>query len=943
MGAYFQDVFSGGLFDTPIDAPTTAAQRLENCALTSLGKPYQRPFVKPLFSTHQGWPSFAGIGTLFDRLFFVEQGNGNVYHQDTAGTQTLLTSTRNPFFNNVSSNFMSWTRTQGHLIMAAQKVSMSEPRSKPVKAYFDASSTPKAVTAGLPKPVLLSQSTPPYFSIIGNTYMGGVLRGVTAIPTPTPNVTFATVYLKIGDVIWRGGNPGFGSYTGVAIENFNSGGTDKFYWNTGLTDLQNFTAMALSMAADFSSDYTFFADPAGRGVLIFYHGEAFEEPPITISITQNSPNSYFTSQNAQSDTSFHSYLYYIVYSYDHYAQLVQGGSALLFTDYGPPAVYRVRTPSVNPIAPPGNNLDQDFQLSNGTYDAYETAGVFVEYYRTVDKGTEAYRVARYSNGVPPLATQDAVTDAELIFGLPFYGNGGVLYNDPPPRCFFVKVASQACYYGNITDVTSGEIEANVVVQSKVGDFDSVPAGNRLEFDAAVTGIGNAKEIPIVGTLTGVYRIQGQFDDLGLQSATPIQIASETGIVSHYSMVSTDAGCFFAGSDGFYFTDGYRCKRISDSFRQTYMRYFSVSTRPSFGSFDKVMNRIIWTFDMTETGGSNNRSGAFVLDLNFDYLNGQGWTGPWFSLDPTKTAAAQVQDYWGQTAVGDAGGLYMVTYPRGVNTGTTTGASRWLMVLSPWDVFTSGDFAGAGTSYNTVSVPCAVKTISTQFGEPRVRKWVNAVKTTHVTRREFFGKKSIPYLTLSSYTCGAQMATQVVSNNDNGRRISRLRSQFKTISERDDLDTYFSQEAVPSVGFYQGGLNEFRWRFPYGGLRCTYKQLEISSGQAVLFKSDVSGLGTLNQGAKTLHVASAPFAGSNAEYGFFLYLENDGYAQPYPITSSSTDTLVVGGSPPANGSYKWVVRGAPKNMLWSLNSFEIEFESFGRTQANLTTGEQGNAE
>lgn len=936
MPSFAQADFSGGLFDNPMDAPNNGAQRLQNLLLDSNAKPYQRPFVKPLFSTHQGWTAPCALGSLFDRLFFIEQATGDVYFQETSGTRTAL-STAGPFSSASKPPLVSWEAVDGHLFTAADVLSGSVKRVKPTKIYFDQSNEPDLVTAGLPRPGKLSMADTGTFgqNKLGDALIGVIKKNGTAIPAAPPEKG-VVILLRYNGVAWRGDALYASSeaeYSGTYISN--TSGRD-FLWQTSETNATNLDGLAVSITEYFES-MDVYAVRKFDTVEIYFRGYAEDEKRLELSVVLESGGPYFTVFNAQSDTAYSTYNYSVIYKREYVATKTFGGEPLTFIDRGAPANFRMRWETADALQLSINSqLDlEPFLLANAGRDEYDTASTKIEVYRSTTEGSEQFLVGELPN-TAPAGFYDAIQDEDLVFKLPAYWNGGVLYNDRPPECRFIASVASAMWYGNIIDVTAGETEEHVVVQSKLGDHDSVPAGNRLEFDDAVTGIGGHDNIPIVGTLNGVYRVEGVFDDLGVSSARHVRFSKDTGIVSHHSIVRTDLGMFFAGTDGFYWTDGYRVRNVSPGLNATYLRFVN-GNRPVFGAYQKTAKRVIWTVDFTEEGSTTWRSGAFVLDLNFNFMEGSGMTGPFLSQDPTKAASLQVQDYWGQVTCTDEGNLYMS--PRQRTSGTAT---NWLFALTPFDVFRSGDFVkGSTTEWRTVPVTCSLKSISTNFGEPRAKKWVTGIKTSHRVSKEFLGKRTNSYVTYSSYACEPSMATQIVSNNDNGRRIHRMKSIYDLTAETDVIDPNFSNETLPAVGFYQGGSQEYKWNFPAKGLRCNYKQVEIASGLAVFAKSQDAGTGTLNQGAGTLLVASAPFVGSNTEYGYFVYLSNDSYVTAYPVISSSTTTLVLGGSLPANGTYGWVLKGIPKGMLWNLNNFELNFEAFGRTQKDYSSSDGGN--
>lgn len=1004
MPSKVQADFSGGLYDNPVDAPDNASQRLENLALDSNGKPYQRPYVKPLFQTipthssTNAWVRPVGLGALFNQLFWAERTGGRLWHQGTTGTPTPL-STVNTFGSTAAPQVFAWDSVDGHLLAtAAINNSTVEVGAKPVKMYFDHTSAPKMVTAGLPKPTLTGPMSfiPAQYRDSGGSLVNQIGANAVMVAWRENATTGDTSYFRI-----MYNNRVYQHYLLMsgAIENRFAGfynGTSSMWtrlYSSATTppDGEFFqiitTANLASFASDLQTAYSNLVAPTGvydttdfraRSVpalnfasgILAANSDSFEDKPFLFKweadpnqnqddlIVFNLKSGEILSPNfnpGSTDWAIYSYTYHIVYRRTYQAKKTYSGTALTFTDRSAPLAVPYRSFTKIENLPVRLFVPAGLVLANTGSDEYDVTNTKIEVYRTTANGTQAYLLMTLDNTASADTYAgyfiDSVSDDELIAGLPLYTNGGVLANDPPPKCKYLCAVDTTCYYGNITDVTSGTVEENVVLQSIIGDFDSVPAANRTIFPEAVTAVSAHESIPIVGTLSGVYRIEGRFDDLGTTATRPERVSKDTGILWHQSCVRTDKGMFFAGTDGFYWTNGYTVQKVSPGLDETYQRYAresASSRRPIYGAYQTSFKRVVWSMDLRDLEASTPRSGAYVLDLNFDFRTGSGWSGPWFSKNPTLAASAAVLDYWGQMAVTESGDLFMVPRQKDAVDGIP-----WILALSPSDVGVTGDFVAVGTGLTTVrgaAVEAAVKTTATNFGEPRAVKWVSTLKTSHAVCKEFLGPRFNPYLDATAtpaaptrYQAAAQMSTQVVSNNDHGRRIARMKTIANLSVESDVLDTNFSEESLPAIGFYQGGLEEFKWRFPAGGLRCSYKQLSIESGIAVLYKSDTNGVGVTSNSTSTLYVAGAPFTGSSAEFGWYVFLSHDDYQTAYPIVSSSTDTLVLATAPPTLASVEWVVRGIPKRMLWNLINYEIGFTVMGKTQTPVAEGSGGNTD
>ncbi len=244
-------------------------------------------------------------------------------------------------------------------------------------------------------------------------------------------------------------------------------------------------------------------------------------------------------------------------------------------------------------------------LANLTGDHYDLTTVKWDLYRTVDNGSTYFKVASIANGTATYS--DTMKDETLLEQAQLYTNGGVLNNDPPPVCKFLHVFQNRAYYGYITDVDDGSVYPNRLLQSVDSDLDSVPAGNFLTLPEPLAGISSTPDKLIVFSSNSVYRVEGAFDELGRGGMTFDKISNSTGLYGLSSCVQTEDGLFFAGIDGFYFTDGYQVKRISRGITQTYAN-FKATAGSLNGTYDRVGKRIWWVAKGTAPGL------ALILDL-----------------------------------------------------------------------------------------------------------------------------------------------------------------------------------------------------------------------------------------------------------------------------------------------------------------------------------------
>lgn len=181
----------------------------------------------------------------------------------------------------------------------------------------------------------------------------------------------------------------------------------------------------------------------------------------------------------------------------------------------------------------------------------------------------------------------------------------------PSNKYMFKVGN-TFYYTNITTST-GENRGNRVYQAVQGMPTSVLASGYTDFDNEVFGGGAVNGVPVVLTQSNVYRIDGTLGVDGSGTIRKQVIAGANGGISHQSFVTTERFGYYAGTDGFYQTDGYTATNISGS--RLYKTYSNlIKDRNQWkniqGSFDRDNNFIYWKINKTTVYVYNITTGTF---------------------------------------------------------------------------------------------------------------------------------------------------------------------------------------------------------------------------------------------------------------------------------------------------------------------------------------------
>lgn len=565
-----------------------------------------------------------------------------------------------------------------------------------------------------------------------------------------------------------------------------------------------------------------------------------------------------------------SYIYTFLY---HYTYTV---GSVVFEDFGPTTIVQktnIGAPNVNNVS-----ITAIPAISNGSTLNYDTSNIKIYIYRTQNNGTIGYKIGEVTNGTTTF--NDNISDTTAITGLLLYTNAGVLDNDPPPPSKYVTTVNNCTYYGHVSE--SGQVQKNRVRQSVQDDPDSCPTSNYIDVIDEVTGLSSYTDSPLIFTKNHVFRVNGQYNELGQGQVGVEDITKTIGCVSHNSIVQTRVGVFWAGNDGFYWTDGFNYKKISDSINERYKTITSTASRAAriYGTYDTKDNRVIWACSLDT---SNTDNDAFVvLDLRWGIRDASTFTT---RVNGTSFSPTAITFYNKQLIRADRRGYLLkhdVTYLTDPEIDTTKVPSLWA----------------------TVGIKPLYESTSFNFGYPQVRKWVPKI-----------------LLTLQNKT---NVSVQIQSVNDNGSASTDL----KEIRFRGDLvwgDAGILWGNADIKWNYINIIEEMR-RFIASTLRCSYKQVIITQAFTNIYNSDSVGLASVDTAANTMTLLTGTLPADVKNY--YVSFESDGYVLNYQITSRDSATQLSYLDPSntvvTSSSSKWLIRGYPKGEVFDILSYVIYF-------------------
>ena len=498
-----------------------------------------------------------------------------------------------------------------------------------------------------------------------------------------------------------------------------------------------------------------------------------------------------------------------------------------------------------------NNITNLRVLSNNPGEHYDVASASLvqEIYRTADAGDTFYKVGEVANGTTTF--NDTTIDADLALGLLLYTDGVDLDYDLPPRSKYVVQLNGSTYYLNIKDSLDA-VYPNRLVQAAPGQPYAANEGNVQDFDDEITGGAVAGNSVVIFTKTRTYRLDGVFDSTGAGGVQKTEISRTNGCVSHKSIVQVlDAsGCVFASSDGFCFTDGYQVMRISEEFPASYKTLVQTEAQAKriYAAYDGSKRRVYWAVSSDSVTADNDEIyvGHLMFGVKID-TPFTTWNGGYWRSNFAPTALAY---YDSMLVRGDSRG-YLLSHVAG-----TLNDVKIDVDADPED-------------WTTLPVIYNLLSSAFDFGDVSRRKWVT---------------KIIAYADSL-----AKVAFSVFSNNDNSgtfRELKEIRSNSPILwgdPEAEWGDPLVRWNYMPIIT----GIR----RFPANGIRCSYKQIQITNSLTQIENPVTATLVDINSTTKEITRVDA--SNWQTDYvDYFISFATDGFVQTYPIESIAGDAIVV---------------------------------------------------
>lgn len=540
-----------------------------------------------------------------------------------------------------------------------------------------------------------------------------------------------------------------------------------------------------------------------------------------------------------------------------------------------------------------NSYTVNLSTSLTANENWDVSNIEIEISRTTNGGTDYFILTSVALGTTTYidnTTDDALADLEAL-----YTNDGSQPNSAPPKAKFVHVVNDTGYYGFIKDGTSDE--AYQVKQSIPGDPDSVPANFVAYTEQKIKGVSSIFDRPLVFCEHYIYRIDNIIDSTGAGNMDLRRIDDRAGCAGVNSIIQTHKGIFWAGDVGFYWSDGFKVRKISDNINRTYEAFVLNEERRKriSATYEPSNDRIIWS--VSKEDGANEPDMCIVLDLKWEQnlIAGRGCFTTMSSGDFFRPTALAVND----------NKIYR-------------GDTRGYVLVHDDSVFTDPkiDPTVAVANWEKLTIIHDYKSCFLDFGTKFVRKFVPRI--------------------LVSAANTTNLSLAIFSSNDNNRvtgELKRIRYN-SNITWGDELPLFGDANAQWN---YQGLIEQWR-RFPAKGLRCQYKQVQLTNALVDIVDSELLGQVSVNATAKTATLGGS-FQWINDIVDYFISFSSDNFTQDYLITARTPTTLTFqdADNSSTDGSFTFVVKGKPKGEVLELNGYVFHWQFLSKTQAAFGAG------
>lgn len=855
--------FSGGITDFYISGPPNKYQAADNLFIDENKKLFSRPGAQIQDADHPRIPANAQVKDMvYFELMQFHNNAKNIYYRNS-GWQTLTGPSSNPVFHvGASSNYMSSAEWNKHLFVTNDELPHVQ------KIYKDAGGTWRVRELGLPA-----------IDLAGAIVLANDLKSK------------------------------FNAHIADASAHTTAADSENAVTSADATDYDTLITLVTELLTDYDAHE---GDAELESAWLYHaaqeatdHSLASTTAPTTLTeciirLTdlKTKLNAHDADDTAHGTDSSHqvsidykpnvsagaagsnSYIYAFHYVYEYMIGSVS------FRESGP--VYTVELASAEAPNSSAVSITQIPTISNGTTRNFDTATIKVEIFRTINGGTTFYFVDSVTNGTTTYS--DSKADTTIDDNRTIYTSGGVLDNTTPPQCKYLLQANEVTFFLHTRE--AGATKPNGFTMSKPAQPYAAPF--REEVEDEIVGGGVVGRFPIIFCKSRIYRVEGSYDISGRGTVRKIEISRTVGCVSERSIVQARLGLYFAGNDGFYWTDGFNVIKISEDLPETYKTLIQTEAMAAkiYGAYDSLRDRVIWSCQSNTSSSDNDV--LFVAHLRYGVKPDTPfttWTGNW--------SATSLLFRDNKIIIGDRRG-YTLDFDddhlADHEIDTTKSVSNW----------------------NTMAIIYDHRSCAFDFGTTSIRKWVSKIAVSANNE--------------SSLSLG------IFSNNDNSGTFSEVKEvKYQGNIAWGDLRVAWGD---PEIRWnYLPVIDAWR-RFPARGLRCSYKQIRLTNSYTLIDSSSNSETATVDASAKTVTLDNYSWM-SDAE-NYFISFGDDNFEDEFLVTNRTDNVLTYSDNndETASGPDKaWRLRGYEKNQVLNLLAYVIYYAPLSVTMDKYEASEE----
>lgn len=522
-------------------------------------------------------------------------------------------------------------------------------------------------------------------------------------------------------------------------------------------------------------------------------------------------------------------------------------------------------------------------ITNGATDNYLLSSLKVKVWRTTNGGTTYYYHSTQNYNFATLVDSIADTTINLSSNDVLYTNGAddVPIHEQPPEAKLAHVVNDILCLAYVKE-GSEYIPNRMRFSNRFSPW-SCPSEFYENFDEEIIAVNSFNIYPIVLCKNKVYRLEGFYLPDGSGGVTKNLISSTAGCVSNRSVIKTDIGLFWCGSDGFYFTDGYRVTRISNDLLTSYKTLTDTSVKKAAitAAYYPKLQAVLWAVQDNTNDNDNNKFYMTYLQAGVsENMPFSTWSGGDVRANFLPTAIHHTE-----------GTLYMGDY-------------NGYLFKFDHDLYSDSriEVGVAVSSWINKTIVYDYRSVAFDFGQSSYKKWVPKM--------------------LVSFENTSSVSLQIYSNNDNGGNFKPL----KAIDSRGYV-------AWGDYALVWGDSN-FQWNytaiitvkrsFPKGGLRLFYKQIRLTNSYAVIETSTGLEAATFNGAANTATLPTLQWPVDVLDY--FISTSADNYSTQFKITNRTASVITatdVDNVIPT-GSYAWKIQGYRRDEVVRVIAYALDY-------------------